>query len=125
MLSAGLFIMAGAFLYPYLERILDAVTPGCLFHRITGIPCLLCGMTRSFAATAHGRLGEAFRLHLLGPPFFFLVLALTALLMAEYALSRRMLPRPGARTWKYIGWGTLGALTASWIARLVFFGINI
>ncbi len=125
MLVAGLFVIAGAFLYPYVEGIADAVMPGCLFHRVTGIPCLLCGMTRSFAAAAHGHLLEAFRLHLLGPPFFILVLLLTALLIAEYALSRRILPRPGTRVWRHLGWGTLGLLAAAWVARLIAFGVNV
>jgi hypothetical protein len=124
-LGAGLIILMGAFLYPYLENLADTIMPGCLFKRITGLPCLLCGMTRSLAATAHGRLGEAFRLHLLGPALFLLVLVITALLAAEYTLSRHILPRPGERIWKHIGWGTLGLLTAAWVARLIFFGINI
>lgn len=125
MMGAGVLILAGAFLYPYLEGIAGSITPACLFHRITGLPCLLCGMTRSLATTAHGHLGEAFRMHLLGPPFFFLVLAVTALLTAEFAFSRRILPRPGSRVWRSIAWGTLGLLVAAWVARLVFFGINV
>ena len=124
-MGAGILILTGAFLYPYLEGFIASVLPGCLFHRVTGVPCLLCGMTRSLAAAAHGHLGEAFRLHMLGPPFFLLALAVTTLLAAEYALSKRILPRPGERAWKYIAWGTLGLLTATWVARLVFFGINV
>lgn len=125
LLGAGLFILSGAFLYPYVERIADAITPGCLFHRVTGLPCLLCGMTRSLAATAHGNLGEAFRLHLLGPPLFLLVAVVTALLAVEHALSRRILPRPGTRAWGRMGWGILALLAAAWIARMVFFGSNL
>jgi len=124
-LGAGVLIITGAFLYPYLENLVGSLMPGCLFHRLTGLPCLLCGMTRSLAATAHGHLGEAFRFHLLGPPFFFLTLVVTVLLAAEFVLSRRFSPRPGARAWKYISWWTLGLLSAAWIARLVFFGNNL
>jgi hypothetical protein len=47
------------------------------------------------------------------------------LLAAEFLLARRFLPRPSQRAWKYISWWTLGLLSAAWIARLVFFGINI
>ena len=125
MLGGGILVLAGAFVYPYIEGIADTITPGCLFHRITGLPCLLCGMTRSLAATAHGHLGEAFRMHLLGPPFFIVVSALSAALAAEFIFSRRILPRPGERAWKSIGWWTLGMLAAAWVARLVFFGINV
>ena len=125
LLGAGLLVLSGAFLYPYLDSLVGSVLPGCLFHRVTGIPCLLCGMTRSLAATAHGQLGEAFRLHMLGPPLLFLTLAVTVSLAAEHVLSRRILPRPGEQAWKYIARGTLGLLVATWIARLVFFGINV
>ncbi len=125
LLAGGMIILAASFLYTYVEGIAGAVTPGCLFKRMTGLPCLLCGMTRSMAATAQGHLGEAFRFHLLGPPLFVVVAGLTLLLAAEFAFSRKILPRPGERAWKSIAWGTLGLLAAAWIARLAFFGINV
>lgn len=124
-LGGGILILVGAFVYPYVEGIADTITPGCLFHRITGLPCLLCGMTRSLAATAHGHLGEAFRMHLLGPPLFVVISAVSVALAAEFMFSRRILPRPRERAWKSIGWWTLGMLAAVWVARLVFFGINV
>jgi hypothetical protein len=125
LIGAGVIILAVSFAYPYMEGVIGTISPGCLMHRLTGIPCLLCGMTRSLAATAHGQLIDGFRFHLLGPPFFAVVLVVTVLLSAEYALSRRILPRYGTRTWKYIGWGTLGLLVAAWVARLALFGINV
>ncbi len=42
----------------------------CLFRRITDHPCPGCGLTRSFVATAHLRLEEAFSQHLFGPLVF-------------------------------------------------------
>jgi hypothetical protein len=39
----------------------------CLFHRLTGRPCPLCGLTRSILATAHGRWSEAVHWHPFGP----------------------------------------------------------
>lgn len=125
MLAAGFIILGGSFLYPYMEGIITRFTPGCLFHRITGLPCLLCGMTRSMAATAHGRLDEALRLHLLGPPLFFLVLVTTFLLAIELLTSRPILPRPGRRGRVIMAWGALALLAAAWVARLAFFGVNI
>ena len=125
LLAGGTFILVASFLYTYVEGIVGTVSPGCLFKRVTGLPCLLCGMTRSMAATAHGQFADAFRFHLLGPPFFALVVVVTVLLAAEYASSRRILPRPGERAWKTMAWGTLGLLTAAWVARLVFFGVNV
>lgn len=40
--------------------------PGCLFHRITGLACPGCGMTRATCAALHGRFGEALRFNPLG-----------------------------------------------------------
>lgn len=125
LLGGCALILAGAFAYPYLEGLLERAAPGCLFHRLTGLPCLLCGMTRSLAATAHGRLTEAFRFHLLGPLLFVLLLALTVLLAAEYALARPILPRPGRKGWRILSWGTLGLLVAAWVARLALFGVDL
>jgi hypothetical protein len=39
----------------------------CPFRLMTGLPCPLCGMTRSFVYTVHGRLDDAFAAHLFGP----------------------------------------------------------
>ncbi|HTR51253.1 MAG TPA: DUF2752 domain-containing protein [Kofleriaceae bacterium] len=39
----------------------------CWFHEVFGLPCPFCGMTRSFVALAHGRIGDAFRFHAAGP----------------------------------------------------------
>jgi len=124
-MGAGLLVVAGSFLYPYVRGLVDALSPGCLFHRLTGLPCLLCGMTRSLAATAHGRWEEAFRMHLLGPPLFFFILAATVSLAAEKALSRRLLPRPGRKVRRAAAWGILALLAAAWVARLALFGVNV
>ncbi|MDY6795327.1 MAG: DUF2752 domain-containing protein [Actinomycetota bacterium] len=124
-MGAGFTLLAVAFLYPYLEGFVSRVTPGCLFHRITGLPCLLCGMTRSLAATAHGDIIEAFRLHLLGPPLLSVALVITVLMAAEKITSRRLLPRPERRARKVLARGTLGLLIAAWVARLTLFGVNI
>ena len=125
LLTLGLIVLGASFLYPLIEGFVSRVTPGCLFHRITGIPCLLCGMTRSMAATSQGQLTEAFRFHILGPPLFLLVVVVTAVLAAEFAFSRPILPRPGKRARKIMAWGTLGLLVAVWVIRLAVFGTNI
>ncbi|NPV58185.1 MAG: DUF2752 domain-containing protein [Actinobacteria bacterium] len=125
LMGAGAIIIGASFLYPHVKGLLEAVTPGCLFHRLTGLPCLFCGMTRSFAATAGGRWEEAFRMHLLGPPLFVLVAALTALLLMEKALTRRLLPRPGKAFLKGAAWGFLVLLVMAWVLRLALFGVNV
>jgi len=40
--------------------------PGCLMHRVTGLHCPGCGMTRAAYATLHGDLPRAFRMNPVG-----------------------------------------------------------
>lgn len=42
----------------------------CGFRRVTGLNCLGCGMTRSFAFMAHLQVLEAFRANPAGPALF-------------------------------------------------------
>ena len=58
-------LLLGALLLP--ARALRTTPTICLVRRMTGRPCPACGMTRSWQATTHGRLGEGFALHPLGP----------------------------------------------------------
>lgn len=125
LIAGGALVLLASFLYPYLNGVIDRVTPGCIFHRLTGIPCLLCGMTRSFAATSHGQLAEAFRLHLLGPPLFAALLAGTLALAVEQMMGRPILPRPDRRQRRILAWGALVLLVAALAARLFLFGVNV
>lgn len=45
------------------SRALLALPGLCLFHRVTGLDCPGCGMTRAFAALLRGDLGAAEALH--------------------------------------------------------------
>ena len=51
------------------------IPPMCMWKNLTGSDCLGCGLTRSFTFMGHGRIKEAFELHLLGPLFFVIVAA--------------------------------------------------
>ncbi len=48
----------------------DRLPSACAFRRVTGLPCPGCGLTRSWALTAHGRLGDAIDRHPFGPLTF-------------------------------------------------------
>jgi len=39
----------------------------CPFRRLTGLPCPTCGLSRSWSAVLHGRLGDSVAFHPLGP----------------------------------------------------------
>jgi hypothetical protein len=125
LLGGGLIILAGSFAYSHLGALTEHIGGVCLFHRVTHLPCLLCGMTRSMSATAQGHLADAFTYHFLGPPLFLAVTGGVALLAAEYVLRRPILPRPSRRARVFVGWGILALLVAAWVAKLVVFGANV
>lgn len=54
---AGAAMVGAGLLWPLVPR---GLLPGCAFHALTGVPCPLCGMTRSVVATLHLRIGDAF-----------------------------------------------------------------
>jgi hypothetical protein len=63
----------------------------CPFYALTDIPCLLCGMTRSFLAMGGFQLGEAFRFHPLGPIVFLLTVSSALALSWSVFRKRRIM----------------------------------
>ena len=43
----------------------------CLFHRLTGLECPLCGMTRAFYAISHGHFVQALHFNILSLAVYF------------------------------------------------------
>jgi len=89
----------------------------CPFHSITGIPCLSCGMTRSFRHVVHGRFLEAFNLNPLGA--LFCILTILFVVYAFTVLVFR-LPRPRLRLESpvrnlVLRFGLPGILLLNWI----------
>ncbi|MBM3472802.1 MAG: DUF2752 domain-containing protein [Armatimonadetes bacterium] len=94
--------------------------PGlCVSRTVFHMNCPTCGMTRSFAAMAHGRLRLAFALHRLGPLGFLLVLLQVPL--RAYAVFTGVLPRAvrNPRLATRIIVALVIALVGNWIVNLV------
>lgn len=64
----------------------------CWVKHSLGLPCLGCGLTRSVACIAHGRVGDAFAYN----PFGFLVLGFAALCLAAHLTPATWRKRLGA-----------------------------
>ncbi len=124
-LAGSLFIIAGSYAYAAFSGTWSVLAPRCLFHWVTKTPCLLCGMTRSFAATARLDLRAAFTYHFLGPVFFLAVWVVAAASAWSLLTGKRLHLSADARTRKLLGWGLLGLLIAAWIAKLAIFGRNV
>lgn len=63
--GAARLLLIAALLIP--ARALRAGPTMCIVRRVTGRPCPSCGLTRSWQATTHLRLGEGFAHHPMGP----------------------------------------------------------
>ncbi len=87
----------------------------CPFLRLTGYPCMFCGMTRAFMAMAHGHVAGAWRISPLGVPLFLATLAAFFWGTAGLVTGRKLLLR---WPWRWIA--AVGAilLVANWIYRL-------
>jgi hypothetical protein len=64
----------------------------CRFKRITGYNCPTCGLSRSFYATAHIHLNEAFAYHLLGPVLYIAFILFIIKSIFEIATDKKIKP---------------------------------
>jgi hypothetical protein len=89
--------------------------PGCLFHRMTGLDCPGCGMTRAAHATLHGDLAAAFRFNPLG-----MVLLPLAMIGIGLEIAGWVRGKPLAWAFRLRGrwvWGVAAVVLVFWVAR--------
>ena len=116
---ASLVIGASFAFAPLKSRGLVPAIP-CLFYKVTGLPCLTCGLTRSFALTAGGNISGAFGMHLLGPPLFFLTSAVAAYLATVLVTGKRVRVELSRGARRLAFWGVLGIFFACWALKVAF-----
>lgn len=120
--AAGAGILATAWVLPGLwARGVNPVPP-CLFHQVTGLPCPMCGGTRSFAAMAHGDLAAAVHVFPIGPLMFLALLAAVVYCAWAVVTGRRVhlaMDQRLARTLTVVG---LVVLAANWASKLFILG---
>lgn len=90
--------------------------PQCLFRKLTGLPCLSCGCTRSLTAWSQLDVATAFYFN---PLFFLLCLGLFAWLvvsMVEHFSGQRLMVAARARLRRWPVWRVVIALVlANWV----------
>ena len=65
LLAIGLALLAAARWFPF-----SSLPPLCSFKALTGLPCVSCGMTRSWVYGVHGRFLDAWLMSPLGTLLF-------------------------------------------------------
>jgi len=101
-LSTAALVLLGLTAFAFLPR-LAVPTPtlpgGCVFHRVTGLPCALCGGTRAARALLQGDVSRAWKLNPLALPAVAALLALGVVCAWEGLRGRPLLdwPRQGER----------------------------
>ena len=113
---ALLFIFAAGF----FKDLIDLLPP-CIFHRLTGIPCLTCGGTRSLVALSQFDIASSFMLN----PMLFLSVAgvMTLSSVSFYGLVTKgsIVLRLSDGHKKALRIGTIGLFMANWV-YLIFAG---
>ena len=99
-------LVAGALVLP--RTIIRGSPVICPFRRVTGLPCPACGLTRSWQAAAHLRLGESLGDHPLGAATFLGAVAIALDAGDGTARQRRELQLSAGAVW-----------VATWLWRLM------
>ena len=74
LVSGCMLVLLAALLLPPLLK-LTGEFHTCMFLRLTGYPCMFCGMTRAFILLVHMHPVAAWQMSPLGVPLFFAMLA--------------------------------------------------
>jgi len=101
------------------------VTPGCLFKRFTGFPCLFCGYTRAFQHIARLDLAAAAADNPAAVLLFVFMFAVALWNMAGLLAKKLLRPGPFLRpsNRKLFMLGIAGIFVLNWIYRIVNGGL--
>lgn len=92
--AAILAVLGALALLPASPSLLPALPGGCMFHKLSGLPCVFCGGTRATSALLHGNLERAWYLNPLALPVVAMLLITAAICLLEAARNRPLLDWP-------------------------------
>ena len=96
----------------------------CLLHRLTGIPCLTCGLTRSICHFVQGDLGASLTLHPAGALAVALLLLHALWRVGEALRGRDVARRTLGRLTAGLGVSAAFLSVGTWLARLASLGLD-
>jgi hypothetical protein len=116
---AALVLLSGAFLLPASRPLpIDL----CLWHRVTGLSCLTCGLTRATCLFARGLWWDSLAMHAAGWLLLSGLAVVAAWMGAEAAAGRDLGVRIKARLVAVSLWAGLGLSLVTWLVRLAGVG---
>jgi Protein of unknown function (DUF2752) len=115
-----LTVSLGSLILAALWFMLGLPWPRCIFHELTRLPCVTCGMTRSAIAFFHGHFLAALRWN---PLVFVFLCGVTAFDLYAFAVVATRAPRfrfvlhtPAEKEWARII--VIAALVLNWVYLL-------
>lgn len=91
----------------------------CPFFELSGVPCLMCGITRSFLSMGGGDIANAFIFHPLGPLFYLVLMVAYAALSASVIVRRRFRISIHRHLGRWMASMGMVVLVAAWLVKLV------
>lgn len=106
--SAGLLLLAGFFPFGKLP-------PLCTFKHLTGLPCLTCGMTRSWVSMVHGDVAQALAWNPVGAALCVLTLLWCLYLIGRLAGAPALRLDTSAAERRALRIGLVVGIAANWV----------
>ena len=91
----------------------------CLWHRVTGLPCLTCGLTRAACLFARGLWRDSLEMHAAGSLLLVCLAVAAAWMGAEAVTGRDLGSRIRGRLLAVSIWAGAGLSILTWLARLL------
>lgn len=102
-----------------LFRDVLGLLPPCLFHEITGLPCLTCGATRSIVFLSSLDLTSSFLLNPLIPIFFVGILLFSIAHLAGYIFGRKLIAELGPVEKRNLRIGVIVMIISNWTYLII------
>lgn len=107
---ALLFIIVAGFFKDFL-----GVLPECVFHRVTGVPCLTCGATRSIVALSQFDLISSLALNPLTPIFAIALVVFSSISLSGYIFKKSLVLKFSEREKKLLRIGAVALIVVNWL----------
>ncbi len=104
------FIIAAGFFNDFLDLL-----PPCVFHKVTGMPCLTCGATRSIVALSQFDFVSSFILNPLTPIFVIALAVFSSISLFGYIFKKSVVLEFSVAEKRVARIGIVALIAVNWI----------